>query len=188
MIKINDAEYVGQFNVQSGNLRVTDPCYKKDTWCAGVISDVKNGIWEAHIKMEDRVAELITYHKDISASTLRKSKWMEQGIDVGVDSGQCGIFDDNLYPEGETGEYGDNVSFYDKCCKMTTESHDAGVLDFGVVSRSGYGDGSYVCYTLEDVNGVVGVKIVFIDENYEDKDFDSDFKPYRDYNYKEEED
>ena len=186
MIKTNEVEHVGQFNVQSGNLRITDPCYKRDTWCAGVISDVKNGVWESHIKMDDSVAELIAYHKDIKSTTLRIAKWKEQGIDVGVDSGQCGIFDADLYPEGETGNFDGKGSFYDKCCRLTTGGHDAGVLDFGVVSRSGYGDGSYTCYTLEDVNGVVGVKIVFIDENDVEDEFDYD-RDEDGYNYRDDE-
>lgn len=35
------------FVVKSGALRVTDPCYEIDTWCAGQIEGVKNGDWAA---------------------------------------------------------------------------------------------------------------------------------------------
>lgn len=37
------------FEVNSGALRVTDPCYDMDTWCAGTLEDVKNGKWLAHV-------------------------------------------------------------------------------------------------------------------------------------------
>lgn len=43
-IKSNEAT----FTVESGSLRVTDPCYSMDTWCAGTTSQVKNGTWYAH--------------------------------------------------------------------------------------------------------------------------------------------
>jgi len=153
-------------------MRVSDPCYERDTWSAGTIEDVKNGEWEAHIKtIGKRVAELSAYHTDIKPSTLKKLKWFEQDFEVGVDSGQCGLFDDKFYPEGETGEYGDN-SFYGKCCSLTLKNGGVGVLDFGVVSSSGYGDGAYICSTLEEKREIVGVKIVFIEEENEDTSFD----------------
>lgn len=36
------------FEVKSGALRVTDPCYSMDTWCAGTTENVLNGTWHAH--------------------------------------------------------------------------------------------------------------------------------------------
>lgn len=42
------------FAVSSGALRVTDPCYDMETWCAGTLDNVKNGIWQAQVG----------YHKD----------------------------------------------------------------------------------------------------------------------------
>lgn len=35
------------FAVTSGALRLTDPCYSMDVWCAGTLNNVKNGIWNA---------------------------------------------------------------------------------------------------------------------------------------------
>lgn len=37
------------FNVTSGQLRVTDPCYDGETWCAGNSDNVKNGRWLASV-------------------------------------------------------------------------------------------------------------------------------------------
>lgn len=42
------------FTVSSKKLRVTDPCYDDTTWCAGNITKVKNGVWNAEV----------TYYKD----------------------------------------------------------------------------------------------------------------------------
>lgn len=33
------------FVIASGAMRVTDPCYDMDTWCAGTLENVKNGTW-----------------------------------------------------------------------------------------------------------------------------------------------
>lgn len=45
---------IKSFEVSSGNLRVTDPCYKMDVWCAGTLSNVPNGLWHAQV----------SFHKD----------------------------------------------------------------------------------------------------------------------------
>jgi len=37
------------FSVLSGALRVTDPCYSMDTWCAGTTRNVMNGKWFAQV-------------------------------------------------------------------------------------------------------------------------------------------
>jgi hypothetical protein len=170
---MKDNEFIGLFKVQSNKLRISDPCYKKDEWAAGTIDDVKVGEWEAHIKtVGKRVAELSAYHADIKRTTLKKLKWVEQDIEVGVDSGQCGIFDEKFYPEEDPGEYGDNTTFYGKCCNLTLKNGGVGVLDFGVVSSSGYGDGAYMCSTLEEKKEVVGVKIVFIEEDNDSDNYD----------------
>lgn len=34
-----------QFIVSSEAVRLTDPCYPMDTWCAGTLSNVLNGVW-----------------------------------------------------------------------------------------------------------------------------------------------
>jgi Protein of unknown function (DUF4241) len=37
------------FVVESGALRVTDPCYQPDTWCSGQLDNVLNGNWKAAV-------------------------------------------------------------------------------------------------------------------------------------------
>jgi len=177
-----NSEFIGQFEVQSDKLRVTDPCYDKGTWCSGLIEDVKPGLWDANVKtMNNRVAELIAYHTNVKSIDSKKNKWEEQEFEIGVDSGQCGIFEDKFYPDGETGDFNDDSSFYGKCCNLTLNKGGVGVLDFGVVSTSGWGDGTYFCYTIEEKGIVVGVKVVFMEDESEDYDFIDDYSDYDDY-------
>ena len=50
-------------------------------------------------------------------------------------------------------------------CDITLSRMHAGVMPFGAVSSSGFGDGSYVCYTHEGDTGEIDFAfIVFIDE------------------------
>lgn len=175
-------DYVGNF-ITGDKLRVSDPCYTRDTWCCGVIDNAKPGEWETYIKVDQhnkrsgRVAELMVMH---SSSKIKDPHWVEQDFEIGVDSGQAGVFDDNKYPD-DVGEYDDDNSFYGKVCSLT--ENKAGVLDFGAVSHSGWGDGSYSCYTLEQDNKVIAVKIIFIDD-YEN-DSEDDYYEYEENNYYE---
>lgn len=113
------------FNLTSTQLRVTDPCYEKGTWCADVLENVLPGEWIAEKVVAsdketggwgDRIAELCIWHSDyignVDAHELTE-------IHVGVDSGQAGFFDESQYPEGETGEYLDLDTFYGKVCAGT---------------------------------------------------------------------
>lgn len=169
MLKVTNSEYLGQFKVNSGKLRVSDPSYERNAWLSGVLEDVKNGTWEAFMKLDitgSKVAELIVFHKDTPSKFIRNDRWDEQDLEIGVDSGQCGIFDDANYPD-EKGNSNQIESFFGKCCQMT-KADFGGILDFGAVSSSGLGDGSYLCYTMEDHIGIIAVKVVFIEPVDED--------------------
>lgn len=165
----NDGIHLGEFEVTSGRLRVTDPCYNKDTWCAGVL-DVLNGTWGAFVETSDeggwgvRVASINIFNKEYEH---KAHSWSLTNIDVGVDSGQAGFFDDAKYPEDPH----QDDAFYDSVCDLTLGPNSGGVLPFGAVSSSGYGDGGYSCY-VSYVNGeIVAAKIVFIgDESEEEED------------------
>jgi len=183
MIKTIDADYVGQFPILSGMMRVTDPCYRRDSWCTDIVDNVKKGAWDAYIKTDPdshRVSELMAFHKDVDGKTVKNASWTSREQIIGVDSGQCGFFDDKYYPEN-TGDYEDENSFYYKCCSAT--ERDCGLVNYGVVSRSGYGDGSYGCFILEDKDeNVIGVKVVFIEECEDDDDEGFDYSIDYDYN------
>jgi len=165
---------IGTFEVTSGKLVVTDPCYTKGTHCAAVLDNVKNGTWVGKVHINDerswgaRVAEVRAYAKGFSSGAESR-----MDVNLGVDSGQLGIFDHDSYPNGECGEYGDMGTFYGRACEQTcpqdekAESIGAGIVDgMGINSSSGFGDGSYRGYVWydRDHKTVVGVRVVFIPE------------------------
>ena len=181
------------FNVTSGEVFLTDPCYDyetitRDKHPGGIKSSAKNGMWIVNADVKDerdwgmRVAAIEAVHEDYIHSL--NLYWTILSGSVGVDSGQAGIFDVGQYPAGEdTGDFNDPESFYGKVCKLTYDENNRelthGVVDFGVVSLSGFGDGGYDAYAAKNNAGeVVGFRIVFIederDDSYEDDYYESD--------------
>lgn len=169
---------LGEFKCKSGKLVVSDPCYPLGTWCQLVLNNVKEGTWAAYVKkigedlQEDYCAELITHHKD---HNLPENGWKHISGDIGVDSGQAGIFDYDAYRNDNAIEkiwrrYFDaekrpGDKWYQVCCVLTLSRLGAGVLKGGVVSSSGFGDGIYDCYIVKDNDGkIVAVKIVFVNK------------------------
>lgn len=176
---MNDLEYIGTFNLGT-KVMVSDPCYKLDTWCQGVLENVKSGIWEAYLKMVDtgmwgvRVAELIT----ISSEHCEKHLTImdeHQEFEIGVDSGLAGIFDYEYYYKSHADEKV-KEDWYDKQIMRqffpgdeSTWQNSVFTESNGVVSNAGYGDGGYDCYVARNAEGeIIGIRIVYISE--EDND------------------
>lgn len=170
------------FNITSGKICVTDPCYSKGTWCGNYDLPARNGKWEAGVVMSDegrwgnRVAVLYAFHEDFeNFFDIDNNIWKEMKNEVGVDSGQAGIFCSSIYPKrkDERGEYGDLNTFYGRACFATYDDKNKDkcwdIVDGkGVCSSSGYGDGGYSGFVQKDKSGdIVAVKIVFISKNKE---------------------
>jgi hypothetical protein len=170
---------------------VSDPCYTIPTWCQVIVKDVTPGYYEPLIKKSDegdwgtRVSMLMCIHEDyIGKEDEIDLNWVKHGGTVGVDSGQAGIFskesyrnDNHSIEKGEAdfsctrGDEGDE--WYDKMCQRTLDVLQWGSYDEGVVSSSGFGDGSYTLYVLtDDENMVVGFCIDFGIEEDEIIDFE----------------
>jgi hypothetical protein len=135
----------------SGKVVASDPCYDRNVWCMATGITVKPGSYATYIIKKDekkygvRVAAILAVHADYVTSL--KPDWEPYGCFLGVDSGQCGLFDDAVYPltEDAGGKYDDEDSFYGECCKLTLGAGQGGILKTrnGIVSLSGYGDGAY---------------------------------------------
>ena len=160
------------FAIKSGKVVVSDPCYERGTWCQAVLENVKNGNWISNYKLnsEGSVSEIVAF------IGFEPHQWEKISAEIGVDSGQAGIFDefsyrnDSLIKENpkwyfDKNEIGDK--FYGKCCDITLDEQ-AGELEMGFVSSSGYGDGGYDCFISKNSTGeIIGIKVVFISEEDE---------------------
>lgn len=171
-------ELIGEFDVVSGEVVVSDPCYSLGTWCAGDLKAV-NGRWAASVErqqdrgMGERIGCLVVRHVDCPEGEL----WIPVSITVGVDSGQAGVFDATHYKD-DTLEEAQSLTepllpdepWYSLCCNRTLSEKEAGVIPFGAVSSSGYGDGVYNASAIFDAEGrALAVRIIFIDDEYDDE-------------------
>ena len=165
---------LGKFVLKDATVVVSDPCYKKGTWCQAVLDNVKVGTWKALVKEKDKIiVELVAYHNDVKNTSYLDEKWEEQPFYIGVDSGQAGFFQESVYRNDNTSldipdYFGDEEKSYEggrwygACCSVTSRNN-AGVIEGGVVSTSGYGDGCYTLYTVEKDDEIVAMKIVFVE-------------------------
>lgn len=141
---------VGSFKMEGDVMRVSDPCYKKDVWCAGTIHNCKIGDWETAVVLSDegqfgvRVAMLVAYHCDSGVSFSLADKILSDGrfvpgtgfehcdFEVGVDSACAGLYDDSKFgldevfadapPAPEYYGNGQGAVWYSHCCCATDTS------------------------------------------------------------------
>jgi hypothetical protein len=104
---------------------VSDPCYGLNTWCQGVLENVLPGNYECEVEYKDegvwgiRVAAIEVVHEDDGVCVFEA-----QDFEVGVDSGQAGIFDYDYYCQYHTDandrKHVDD-DWYDRMCDLTLE-------------------------------------------------------------------
>lgn len=170
--KQTELRVLGTFEVKSGKLIVSDPCYSRGTWCQGDLENVRTGKWtglSVYGKTDwgNRVWEVRAVHADYPIDLAISEK---TDLHVGVDSGQAGIFDAEKFAGGED-SYGDG-GWYDECCNLTNSASQGGILAGGVVTSSGFGDGVYECFITRDNGKIVAAKVVFVmrEEDCEDEE------------------
>jgi hypothetical protein len=170
-------------------VRVSDPCYGTKVWCAGTIDNVKEGLYNVEVEMSDegmwgnRVKSLTVVHADYKGFLVfNKSARFE----VGVDSGQAGIYDEDYYNKYHTADDCDD-DWYDDICSLT---NPAGTKDGKcVVSSSGFGDGCYICELVVEGSEVVAIRITFIEDEEEDEeDYEDEWEEESDEDEEDEED
>ena len=170
---------------------VSDPCYSDETWCQVKLKDVLPGGYLTTVRKTDdpscgnRCSVLLTVHEDYVEDTLT---WRIYPGQVGVDSGQAGIFSMSSYKnddiassittpdktyDGRPFTLGvkdrDGDEWYEKMRQFTLSTESWGMYDTGVVSSSGIGDGGYRCLVAKHKGKIVGIAIDFGMEKFPNK-------------------
>ena len=164
---------IATFNVESGKIMASDPCYSIGVWCQGDVP-ARNGKYYVYITRKkekgfehwgERNWEMEIVHEDFAHFTTDDLNWEMSGGSFGVDSGTFGFFDYDYYAKYHTEEL--NEDWYDRnVCDV--EGHwNADIDGKGVWCQSGYGDGSYDVDAVFEGKEVVALKVTFI---YEDED------------------
>lgn len=175
---------VGAFELKSGVVLVSDPCYiingHKGVWCMGSLPNVRVGKWSALVDYREirtwgrRIHQMWAIHELLNGKIPARG-WKQEEFEVGVDSGQAGIFEHDWIRTdmavGESDDAFDERHWYGRCCNITcpedrdkrVRSIPAGIVDGnGFVASSGLGDGGYICHTLKNNDSIVGIKIRFL--------------------------
>lgn len=178
---------LGTFELKTGNVVVSDPCYDS---IGGRINEplenVKTGTWTAWVDRGDdgRIEALGAYIGNRQPFS-EDYGWVSN--DIGVDSGQAGIYERELYRDNDAvGKVANKLSFnidepgekfYSANCDLTLgEEISGGVLPFGAVSSSGYGDGAYPLYTVVKDGFITAIKVVFIEDEEEEDEEDDEME------------
>ena len=176
---------------------ISDPCYTEPTWCQVKLDSVKPGQYNAYHKTHDagdwgiRSSMILVIHQDHNDD--EDLVWDLEDGEVGVDSGQAGIFSYETFRkdgltidvptvgyDGRSFEWLDSImkgdedggDWYSKMCKMTLTTEGWGTYDQGIVSRSGLGDGGYQLYTARIDGEVVAMAVDFAVEEEPVIDFE----------------
>lgn len=99
---------------------------------------------------------------------------------LGVDTGQMGIFDAVRYPktEEEVGDYDSAESFYGSICRLTgsedgIDDKRLDINDMGCVSPTAFGDGTYPGYIVTRNGECVAAAVDFNPPDDEEEEKDS---------------
>lgn len=120
-IEINDKGFIAL----GDKVIVSDPCYGMNTWCQGVINNVLKGNYKCTVETSDegessrRVSAIQVVHEYYMKKFL---EYYKENFEVGVDSGQAGIFDYEYYKKYHSDnseiEHADN-NWYWRVCELT---------------------------------------------------------------------
>ena len=162
---------LGSFELSQPMLFMSDPCYEPGAWCNGAV-EAEPGNWICDVLIGSeailpRVKRLRARHASTSEEVF-SLEFTESDIEVGVDSGQCGLFDATKYKNDAF-----DREAYAKLCVITIEDGlGAGIIPAksGVVSRSGLGDGVYSALVRTNTEGrAIAVQLIFMsDEDREE--------------------
>lgn len=154
--------------IELGNkVVVSDPCYQLDTWCQGIVENVKPGIYNCSVFVKDEGVfgkRVNTLRVTLDGTRIKEENFqLFEDAEICVDSGQVGVYDYDYFEKNQPDDdYENKYSWYRMICDITTESKAGTLGDKCFVSQSGFGDGSYDLYVAKNKNGeVIGFEISF---------------------------
>ena len=102
-------------------VKVSDPCYSDMVWCTAKLSNVLPGEYKCSYAESDegswglRISAIRVVHKDYQGTV---PNILLSTADIGVDSGQAGIYDYAYYMRYRTPE-SKNQEWYERVCDIT---------------------------------------------------------------------
>lgn len=161
---------IGEFTLTGETMRITDPFYERKVSCTATVKNCLSGRWEcATLPIKDdetRVGMLTIKHESVKKSfnhLCKKIKSDEKDIFwpndshwlpvvnlIGVDTARCGFYDDARYKDRDK-----EMRLYG--------------VDYGICTRSGWGDGLYFCLRHVNREGKIDAFALIFDELEDEK-------------------
>lgn len=138
---------------------ISDPCYGTIVWCNRVVN-VKEGTYNCFVDIDKCNSNSLVTSLRVVHSDYPKKRCTELIAYAGVDSGTCGIYDNEYYEKWHGEQEVDEKWYQDNVVSWVLKDV-AHICDgFGVISSTYYGDGSYRVYAAKNNEGeIVGLKI-----------------------------
>ena len=159
---------LGSFSITGNKIHVSDPCYDYSSSDAVTLDNALSGRYFATLVKHN----LNIWYTRVSSLTIQHEDYKDivpdifSGHEIAVDSGQAGFFDDDYYQQNHGGDFGDITTLFGLACSLTLSKNQGGImLDKGVVSETGFGDGCYPLFIAKNHEGkIVASSIIFIPE------------------------
>lgn len=141
---------------------ISDPCYNKNTWCTGEVNTLPGEYIVQEITEKGKYPILkgvFVVHSSQYGKIGYNQCCEDSLIDVGVDSGECGIYDSEKYPQNgievDSSKSNESYAIY-----RTPDG------DWGVTASNFGGDGSYKAYLHRNGDGKVDA--IYLDFSMDD--------------------
>lgn len=150
-----------QFTVQSGAIRISDPCYGISAFYAPSAQTVRavNGVWQANVRQgpQGGPLELIARHRDDLKGFPVK---LERLQSTSVDSAQAGFFDAAYF---ERIKQGDDRVWYGRVCEKSLNAPSPlfDIDDQGVCVVIGRDGGFPTFANFNEAGEAVALRITF---------------------------
>lgn len=163
---------------------VTDPCYCYEPNQRGIVllENVQAGDYKCYViyNKEKRVKEAIILHESLSIWHQEDYLWLQDGF-ICVDAAIAGVINYSLHEEMRRCKNRNEKKWEDKYYKEICElfSKDTDTITFrenSFITSTGWGDGRYEVYVTKKENKILGIKIIYdedeeeIEEDWEDEE------------------
>lgn len=162
--------FLGFFYVDYNGVIIADSCYDKNTWYGAKVA-AKQGVWSAFVRQQKGINCEITVYSENYLKIKDANNWKLQKFDVGVDSGQVGIFDLNWFKPEDKDVY-DII----RLTTLHTKTKAGIILGKGVASSAGHRNRVYSYYTIKRDGynryyetlepEAIAIKIEFVSDKY----------------------
>ncbi|WP_294660604.1 DUF4241 domain-containing protein [uncultured Fusobacterium sp.] len=175
---------------------VTDPCYCTDLEESGIIllKEVQEGEYKCYAiyDRDNQIKEAVILFENLSFWNKDAYSWQLETKTISVDAGIAGVINYALYEEmmlcKAKNEKEWESRYYKEICELFSKDDTICFRENSFITLTGVGDGEYEVFTTKNKdNKIVGINIVYIededeeDDEWYDEEFEDDWEEEEEY-------